>query len=203
MTVKSKIEAYVKEKYSEHPRLIRNILQSLENKSDQELLETYNRFKRRDEQEKEILENGTITYRINYDSLEDEKQIIEYMKNNEMFCLYDGQFDYQIRVGNYCIVGVPLEFLNQIQEKFNNSIKYIDHERKILGRKDIKNLKVGDKVKVTLDGIFGLSEAQGTVFSISENEIVVRKYKSKTQGYVLKVGHTGSIEKIKKFQKTA
>jgi hypothetical protein len=203
MTVKSEIEAYVKEKYSEHPRLIRNILQSLENKSDQELLETYNRLKRRDEQEKEILENGTITYRINYDSLEDEKQIIEYMKNNEMFCLYDGQFDYQIRVGNYCIVGVPLEFLSQIQEKFNNSIKFIDHERKILGRKDIRNLKVGDKVKVILDGIFGLSEAQGTVFSISENEVVVRKYKSKTQGYVLKVGHTGSIEKIKKFQKTA
>jgi|GEM_PF-5088692 len=203
MTIKSKIESYVKEKYSDYPRLIRNILKSLENKSDQELLDIYNRLKKRDDQEKQFLENGTTTFRINYDNLDVEKEIIEFMKNNEMFCLYDGQFDYQIRAGNYCIVGVPIEFINKIKEKFKDKIKYIDFERKILGYKDIEKLKVGDKVKIILNGIFGLTEAQGTVFSISDNEVIIRKYRSKTKGYTLKVGHEGFIEKIKKFQKTA
>ena len=45
----------------------------------------------------------------------------------------------------------------------------------------------------------GLSQSQGTIYKISDYEIVVKAYRSKTKGYKLTIGKPGSIEKILKF----
>lgn len=194
---KNEILEYFNNKYINDDFIINTIKQT----PDNELVEIYEKDLMRSKEEKEVFENGLTTYRLNYETKEDEIQIVKYMKENNMYCFDDGILNYRIRVGNYCIVGVPEKFLNELQEKFN--IKWVDLKREVIGKKDIENLKVGDKVKIYTDGIFGLSVDQGTIYEINESEIIVRKYKSKTKGYIIEVGQYGSIEKISKFSKVA
>ena len=57
-----------------------------------------------------------------------------------------------------------------------------------------------DKVKILAENMLGgLSQSQGTIYKISDCEIVVKAYRSKTKGYRLTIDMPGSIEKISKF----
>ncbi len=202
MITRQEIEAYFTNLYKDSI-IFDHTMNVMKSKTDEELQKIYEISIRREKEENEILNNGTTTYRFSYETNQDEKEIIEYMQNNEMYTIEDGRINYRIRVGNYCIVGVPAHQLEQLKEHFGNRIKYVDLERTIVSRKMIHDLKEGDKVKLVLDGIFGLQTAQGTVFSIEDNQITIRQYRSKTKGYVLNVGQYGHIEKVKAFQKVS
>ena len=172
-----------------------------EKNSDAELLVIYNKEIKTRNIIKGIIENGITTYRISYGSEgEIQSSIVNFMKENEMYCFYDGKVNWSIHIGNYCIVGIPEEFIPILQEKFGEIIKGVDLKRSTLSRKDITGLKEGDKVKVTTENAFaGISRDQGTIYKITDNEVTVRMYRSKTKGYRLRVGEAGSIEKISKF----
>ncbi|WP_299831339.1 hypothetical protein [uncultured Metabacillus sp.] len=197
MTTKNEIINYFTEKYSDNEF----ILDAISKSTEEQLQEKYQLSLYRDQEENNILENGTYTYRLSYETKEDEEAILNYMRDNKMYTFDEDGLNFRIRVGNYCIVGVPEKFINKLKENFN--ITHMDLKRKIIGKKDIEGLKVGDKVKVYIDGIFGLSSDQGTIYEINENEVIVRKYRSRTKGYTIQIGHIGEIEKVSKFTKTA
>ena len=173
----------------------------LKNKSYEELTEIYNRSKLTDEIMQDMISNGVTTYRINYRSdREQQKELIAYMKQNNMYCIYDGRIDWNIHVGNYCIVGIPEQFIKELKNKYPDFIYSVDLKKTTLSKKDIEGLKEGDKVKILAENMLGgLSQSQGTIYKISDYEIVVKAYRSKTKGYRLTIGKPGSIEKILKF----
>lgn len=173
----------------------------LEKKSDAELLSIYNKEVKNTNIINDIIENGITTYRILYGTeREIQSSIVNFMKENEMYCFYDGKVDWKIHIGNYCIVGIPEEFIPSLQEKFGEIIKGIDLKRSTVSKRDITGLKEGDKVKTTLENAFaGISYNQGTIYKITDNEVTVRIYRSKTKGFRLRIGEAGSIEKISKF----
>lgn len=173
-------------------------LKSMESKTTEELQTIYLRSVKREAAQNEILENGTITYTIDFDD-NLNKEVEKFLWDNDMFTIYDGQFKY--RNGNDGrLIGVPIQFIEELKKKFEVKM----HRKKyILGRKDIQNLKVGDKVTVTLDGMFGAYENQGTVHSINEDEIIIRQYRSRSKGWTLEIGKEVSIERVKSFQKAS
>ncbi len=185
---------YFEEKYGDNEF----VMDFLKKKDPSELKQDYTRSIRRDKKENDILENGTITYTIDFD-YNSRKDVEEYMWNNDMFTIYDGEIKYR-NSNDGRLLGVPVEFINQLKKKFELKLS---REMYILGRNDLKKLKVGDKVNIIADGIFGKSSDQGTVYSITEDEIVIRKYRSRTKGYTLKVGDECYIEKINKFQRVS
>lgn len=172
-----------------------------EKKSDAELLIIYNREVTTRNIIQDIIENGITTFRIFYDAdREIQASIVNFMKENEMYCFYNGKIEWNIHIGNYCIVGIPEKFIPTLQEKFGETIKGIDLKRSTLSKKDIAGLKEGDKVRVVMENAFaGMSANQGTIYKITENEVTVRIYRSKTKGFRLRIGEAGSIEKIAKF----
>lgn len=185
---------YFEEKYRDNEYII----SILKERNIDELREDYKRDIKRDKKENDILESGTITYTIdfNYNS---RKDVEEYMWDNDMFTIYDGDIKYR-NSNDGRLLGVPIEFIEQLKKKLELKLS---REMYVLGRSDLKNLKIGDKVKITTSGLFGKTNDQGTVYSITGNEIIVRKYRSKTKGYTLNVGDECYIEKIKAFQKVS
>jgi len=176
--------------------------ESLEKKSYSELKNIYDRHIIADEIIKDIIENGITTYRISYKAdKEIQKEIVDYIKQNNMYCFYDGRIDWNIHIGNYCIVGIAEKFITELKNKFGDIIYSVDLKRTTLSKKDISGLKEGDKVNIISENMFGgYSGNQGTVFKIEDNEITIRAYRSKTKGYRLRIGEPGSIEKISKFK---
>lgn len=96
-------------------------------------------------------------------------------------------------IGNFCINGVLADIAEEIKNKF--AATHIDNQKEILESDDIKNFQIGDKVKVFFENAWAqISEDKGTVYSIEENSITIKKYRSKTKGYVLQVGNVGKLE---------
>ena len=177
---------------------------NLEEKSTELLMKAYEQDMYINEEESRILQEGLTTYRISYDTLEDQKEIIEYMKANKMYTYEDGHIQLNnIRIGNYCIVHVPSYFVDVLKEEFRDKIIHVDLKTNWIGKQHFQELQIGDKVKVVTSGIFGNSTDQGTVYTIDDDSITVRKYRSRTKGYILKAGEIGSIEKIKAFMKVS
>lgn len=185
---------YFEEKYGDSEF----VMDILRKKDINELEQDYIRSIKRDKKENDILESGTITYTIDFD-YNSRKDVEEYMWNNDMFTIFDGEIKYR-NSNDGRLLGVPVEFINQLKKKFELKLS---REMYILGRNDLKSLKVGDKVKITTSGIFGRSSDQGTIYGIKDDEIIVRKYRSKTKGYTLEVGDECYIEKIEKFEKVS
>lgn len=183
-------------------------LNSINQKTPEELRKIYNQVIYRDTEEQQVLEEGITTYRINYRK-EDERDIRAFMLVNNMYTYYDdtycsfhSKFDYNCSPGNNCIVGVPEKFLTSIQTFFGDRILKVDLKTEHVGLKHLQDFKVGDKVRLHLNSIFGVSLTQGTVFETSEGLVVVRGYRSKRKGYKIYVGTAVKIEKIDKFDKT-
>lgn len=183
---------YFEEKYGDNEF----IMDTLKKKDMNELRLEYQRSVARDKKVKDILEQGTTTYTIDFD-YNSREEIEKYMWDNNMFTMFNGEIQYRCSSDGR-LLGVPVEFVEQLKKKFKLKLS---REMRILGRNDLKKFKIGDKVRITTDGIFGKSRVQGTVYDIKDDEIIVRKYRSRTKGYILKVGDECYIEKIKKFQK--
>lgn len=188
------IMSYFEEKYGDN-EFVMNVLKK---KNTNELRQDYKKDIDRDKKENKILEKGTITYTIDFD-YNSRKEIEEYMWDNNMFTMYDGEIRYRCS-NDGRLLGVPLEFIEQLKKKFELKLS---REMYILGRNDLKKIKIGDKVKITTSGLFGNTSDQGTACSVTENEIIIRKYRSKTKGYALNVGDECHIERIKTFQKVS
>ncbi len=183
---------YFEEKYGDNEF----IMDILKKKDMNELRLDYQRSVARDKKVKDILEQGTTTYTIDFD-YNSREEIEKYMWDNNMFTMFNGEIQYRCSSDGR-LLGVPVEFVEQLKKKFKLKLS---REMRILGRNDLKKFKIGDKVRITTDGIFGKSRVQGTVYDIKDDEIIVRKYRSRTKGYTLRVGDECYIEKIKKFQK--
>lgn len=191
---KKTIMDYFEEKYKDNEF----IMDLLKGKDITELKQDYKRSIKRDKKENSILENGTLTYTIDFDNSK-RNEVKEYMMDNNMFTMFNGEINYNC--GNDGrLLGVPIEFIEQLKRKFE--IK-LSREMYILGKNGLKEFKIGDRVEIVADGIFGKSSDQGTVYNIKEDKIVIRKYRSKTKGYTLKVGDECYINKIKKFKKVS
>lgn len=197
MKTREELISYFTEKYKDN----QFIEPDFDSKETELLQEAYAHDIFIKEEEEKILMNGLTTYRISYDTLETQNEIVEYMKENKMYTYDEDGLTNNVRIGNYCIVHVPEYFVDELKKKFRERITYTDLKSQWLGTNDFKNLKVGDKVKLTVNGMFGNSICQGTVYAIDESSITVRKYRSKTQGYVLNAGEQGKIEKIATFMK--
>jgi phosphoribosylformylglycinamidine (FGAM) synthase-like amidotransferase family enzyme len=71
----------------------------------------------------------------------------------------------------------------------------------ILTLESVKDLKQGDKVKITLEDKNGQEiSKQGTFHSIEENEILIKQYGKKKSVWVMELNKCGRIEKINKFE---
>jgi len=94
--------------------------------------------------------------------------------------------------GNWCMVGLPYDKAIEYANKYDLKV---DLNKTIIQKFDIDGLKVGDKIQYTVDSMFGDILNKGTVYSIEGNALIVRLYKSKTKGHVLRVGSIGMIRK--------
>ena len=191
---KKTIMDYFNKKYGDNEF----IMDILKKKDTNELMQDYEKSIDRDKKENVILEKGTITYTIDFD-YNSRKEVEKYMWDNNMFTMFNGEIKYR-NSNDGRLLGVPVEFINQLKKKFELKLS---REMYILGRNDLKSFKVGDKVEITTSGIFGMSSDQGTIYDIKDDEIIVRKYRSKTKGYTLEVGDECYIEKIEKFEKVS
>ena len=83
----------------------------------------------------------------------------------------------------------------KLKEYFGDKIR-LDLFRHYIGKKELENLKVGDKVKINKASDFGFSvNCKGTVYKIEENTVTIKKYRSKTKGWIIKTGEEGNIYK--------
>jgi hypothetical protein len=187
---------YFEEKYADN----KFILETIKEKSTEELQKIYNVSQLREENEKEIVENGTVTYTIDFDE-NLSSDIQRFMWEHGMFTTYDGKFNYRCS-NDGRLVSVPIKFILEIEKHFNITVSK-SREMYILGKKDIDSLNVGDKVLIIHDSILGKMKKQGTVIDKNENEIIVRKYKSRKAAYIFSAGEEIKIEKISKFQKAS
>jgi len=175
-----------------------HIIDAMSKKSDDELISLYNINMLREENEKEIEENGSVTYIIDFDENESE-QVEKFMWNNGMFSIRDGRFNYRCS-NDGRLVNVPEKFIKELEKHFK--VKR-SKESYVLGENDLNNFKEGDKVSILVYGIFGASKDQGTICNVDDDSITIRKYRNKKQGYVFSIGEEVVINKLSKFIKSA
>lgn len=196
MLNREKLISYFKEKYKDNSM----ILNVLNEKTTEELQKIYNIEKQRKENKNWILENGTITYTIDFDE-KLNKEIERFMWDHGMFTVFKAKINYRC-TNDGRLTGVPVKFIEELENNFN--IEFVrSREMYILGKKDIERFKIGDKVIILVDGILGNMETQGTIYDITDQEITIRKYRSKSKGYTFSVGDEVKIKKINKFRKVS
>jgi len=144
--------------------------------------------------EDEILKNGIITCRISYSDKETEKKIDQYIIDNDILIFRDGKIKTQYYHGNHCIVGFPFDEAIKIKNIYNITIDLI---RSVLSKREIENLKMGDKITFTSDNnMIGLNcTNKGTVYKVEENNVTILKYRSQKKGWKLSVGQNVTIKK--------
>lgn len=190
--MRKKILEYYQKKYQGS----RFLLDIIEDKSTEELEKAYKKDLIRDKKENSIIKNGTTTFTIDFD-YKVRKEVEKFMWDNNMFTLFNGEIKYR-NSSDGRLLGVPIEFIEELKKKFELKLS---REVRILGKNELKNFKVGDKVTITIGDMFGGQiNKQGTVYEVSEDEIIVRAYRSKTKGYTLTAGGEYSIRKINKFK---
>jgi len=131
-------------------------------------------------------------------------EIHQHFKNNNIkqYTVENGFSNDNLDIGNFCINGIPFETALALKDKYNCNI---DQVKEVLEMNDIKNFNIGDKVTIYIMNDWAqLTEAKGTVHSIEDSSITIKKYRSKTRGWVLNAGQVATIEKgWKKQVKTA
>lgn len=182
-------------------RMDRNyLLSELEKKSPELRRHIYETQLYFNKEEQEVLEEGVTTYRISYRK-EDTKDILDFIKKNNIYTYFDGDFRARVQPGNNCIVGIPEKFIVMLNLNFGDKILKVDLKREAIGRKHLRQCKKGDKVKVLLDSVFGQAYIQGTVYEADEDGIIIRRYRCRRQGNQIRVGECAKIEKITNFDK--
>ncbi len=90
------------------------------------------------------------------------------------------------------MVGLPYEKALEYAEKYDLTVDLI---QTIMQREVIQSLNQGDKVRYTVDTIFGEMSGKGTVHFADDNSVTIRIYKSKTKAHIIKVGDFATIKK--------
>lgn len=170
----------------------------LAEKSTEELDRIYNIEQLREENKNKIYKKSFKAYQIEF-SNEDSKEIARYSINRGMFKVYENEISYNLRA-DHTLFYVPDVFVQELEKHFN--IKRLDCIN-ILGRDQLSNFKIGDKVKITFNNWYGGTVEQGTIHSIKDDEIMIRKYRSRSKGFTFKVGEECNIVKIKAFNKVS
>lgn len=172
---------------------------TISSKATEELNKAYHLEQLRKNNEQMLHKHGTDAYMIEY-SKEEAQDIANYMWNNGMFKIYDDRVVYDRFKTDGLLYYVPLKFVEELEKHFNIfRSKYIH----ILGKSELNNFSVGDKVKIKFNNWYGDTVEQGTVHSINDDEIVIRKYRARAKGFTLKAGEECNIEKINSFVKVS
>ena len=132
--------------------------------------------------------------RLNWFGIKDYNEFYSIAAEIEIFLRESGKLNKHFSIGNFCINGIPTEIAQEFKNKYN--AHSIDNYKDILEIDDIRNLKIGDKVKIFFNNTWAqYSEDKGTVYAIENDSVVIKKYRSKTKGYILRAGEIGRIEK--------
>jgi len=170
----------------------------IQKKSTEEMLRAYHIEQLRKENKNKIYKKSFKAYKISF-SEDDNKEITRYMINNGMFKIYRNEISYNLRA-DHILYYVPEVFVNELEKQFN--IKRLDCIN-ILGRDQLYNFNEGNKVKITLNNWYSGTLEQGTIHSIKDDEIMVRKYRSRSKGFIFKVGEECNMVKIEAFNKVS
>jgi len=142
--------------------------------------------------------NGCDVVRISFYSDEAKKAIKEYITNNEIPVIRDGKVNAGWYFGNYCLCFLRIKDADRLIEVLKDHKIVKDLTRHYIGKNDVKDFKIGDKVYCYAENFFGgISQSKGTVYNITDNNITIRKYRSKSKGWILNFGDVGKIEKRK------
>jgi len=102
----------------------------------------------------------------------------------------DGNIYTGWHIGNQCFVFVPLEIAEKIIVVIPE-LK-IDGNFNFLEKSDLSTFKINDSVQV--GGMLG--NQKGKVYSITENELTIRKFHSQTKGWKFRVGEQFDVARI-------
>ena len=125
----------------------------------------------------------------NWDNL--RMKVIDLLLNKYKIPMGYGSEKYEgWHIGNYCFVYVKEDAAKEIVSIYPQFA--IDMKFNFLEKSDIESFKVGDSVMV--GGMFGNSK--GKVYTITENELVIKKFHSQTKGWKFKVGYQFDVMRI-------
>jgi len=163
----------------------------LKEKSEEEI----NRIYENEILTQKIKKEGINLVRVNYYDKETEKELQEFIKENNLKQYKDHNISKATYHGNFCLPYIIEEHAIKIKEKFNDKVR-LDLKRHILGSKEVENINVGEKVIINAPNfIGGTSASKGTVYAKDDKKVTIRKYRSKTKGWHLEYGKEGSIKK--------
>jgi len=140
--------------------------------------------------------NGCDVTRISFYSDEAKKVIKEYITNNDIPVIRDGKVNAGWGFGNYCICFLRIKDADKLIENLKEYKIVKDLHRHYIGKNEVKDFKIGDKVYCYAENFFGgIAQSKGTIYNITDNQVTIRKYRSKTKGWILNFGDVGKIEK--------
>lgn len=142
-----------------------------------------------------VKKEGINIIRINYENKETEKELQDFIKENNIKQYKDHNISEGSYRGNFCLPYIIEDHADIIKETFKDRVR-LDNKRHILGSKEAENINIGDKVTINAPNfIGGTSISKGTVYAKDDKKITIRKYRSKTKGWYLEYGEQGSIKK--------
>ena len=167
--------------------------------TDSNILWAYEKEMYINKEENEIFENGTNLYFVNFPENQ-HQEIKQFVKENDIYTYnYERQrIDYvRPKIENDRIMFLPEKFVSVLESQFN-----VEKEKvcTVLGNEEIKNYKVGQKVKLIDMGSIFSDVEYGTVVS-NDDELIIRKYRARNRGWKYSAGDMVKIKKIDSFKK--
>lgn len=162
--------------------------------NDNEIVKLYEKSIYTTNELQEIKENGTTLYFVTF--LESQKADIEkYMVENKMYTYdYNRQeinFE-KPRFNVYAVEYVPEKFIEELEANFDVTTK---KAVTVLGMETIRSFSIGQKVKI-ID--MGMAE-YGTVEQ-NKNDLIIKKYRTKSKKWKFGAGDVIKIKKIDSFK---
>lgn len=179
------------------------IEQMLAEKATEELQVTYNYNLKVSREKQSILENGLTTYELIFNMYKQAKicknKLLTFLHSIEAYSYEDNEIKFfHSKRGADSIRRIPKKFIQKIENEFPDLKTKKDST--IIGKNDISSFNVGDKVLLQFNNWYGGSTEKGTVHAINDNEIIIRKYRSRSTGWTFAAGDECNIEKINSFQ---
>lgn len=104
-----------------------------------------------------------------------------------------------LHFGNYCLINIPDDLLLEIKTKFPEGSKGFQYRncKTLIEEKDFQDYNIGDKVIIEYleTDFFPVTNAKGTIYTIQNNTLTIRAYKSKTKGWYISSGDNCRIKK--------
>jgi len=140
--------------------------------------------------------NGCNVVRISFYSDEAKNAIKDYITKNNIPVIREGEVNAGWYFGNCCLCFLKIKDANNLIEALKNHKIVKDLTKHYLGKNEVKDFKIGDKVYCYAENFFGgISKNKGTIYNITDKNITIRKYRSKNKGWKLDFGKIGKIEK--------